>query len=528
MNINVFFSCKKELYALILQYIDNDEEKNDEYFFNEIKNYLEKNEIRENKKELNMLLDVVAKIANNHHRNRNFFYKLEQIIEYLGMKIKQTFSNDEIFEIFKKNKRILYFLFQKEILYIDRNISKRIDPNYFQLENQLLLPTNRRLKSNISEEYTSKRKLGENDTYLCQLIRTDSVREFISYLNQTNLSINRQIDDSYFETNCLLLKKRPKLIEYAAFFGSIQIFQYLKINEAELNDSLWIYAIHSKNPDIIHILEEILNMPNDLFLDVYKETVKCHHNDIADYLYNKYFTGRENVVFGFPFLYHNYELIPVDINNHNCFDFFKYLIKGQFFDLVDEILKSDLANHLFEGDHENPLFLLAEVNKADFIYTLLLKQKEIVSRTFSDCHNLTSIKIPSNITTIGSHAFFNCSSLVKVEICGSIQKIERFTFFGCSSLKEVSIPPSVTYIGESAFRQCSSLFQIEIPPSVTKIEKSAFYGCKKLIKVSIPSSVKSIGDFAFDECNCLRFIFIPSATTYDYLGLDSYTTITKT
>ena len=54
----------------------------------------------------------------------------------------------------------------------------------------------------------------------------------------------------------LYFKKKPTLIEYAAFNGSIQIFQYLKMNKVELNEELWSYAIHSGNAQIIHLLEE--------------------------------------------------------------------------------------------------------------------------------------------------------------------------------------------------------------------------------------------------------------------------------
>ena len=46
------------------------------------------------------------------------------------------------------------------------------------------------------------------------------------------------------------------LIEYADFFGSIQIFNYLRKNGAELESSLWIYAVHGQNPEIINFLEE--------------------------------------------------------------------------------------------------------------------------------------------------------------------------------------------------------------------------------------------------------------------------------
>ena len=46
------------------------------------------------------------------------------------------------------------------------------------------------------------------------------------------------------------------MIEYAAFFGSIQIIRYLQYNNVSLANTLWLYAVHSYNAELIHFLEE--------------------------------------------------------------------------------------------------------------------------------------------------------------------------------------------------------------------------------------------------------------------------------
>lgn len=102
--------------------------------------------------------------------------------------------------------------------------------------------------------FEKKCRIGENDSYICTLIRKDSVEEFISYINRINLSHSSKIKPSIYETNSYLIDKEPTLIEYAAFFGSIQIVQYLKYNEVQLNFSLWFYSIHSNNAELIHFL----------------------------------------------------------------------------------------------------------------------------------------------------------------------------------------------------------------------------------------------------------------------------------
>ena len=102
---------------------------------------------------------------------------------------------------------------------------------------------------NFFVNYEEKREECENDSYICLLIRKDSVEEFIKYLNRYNISPLSHILPSIFETNPFLIdNKGTTLIEYSAFFGSIQIFQYLLMNNAELTPSLWLYAIRASLP----------------------------------------------------------------------------------------------------------------------------------------------------------------------------------------------------------------------------------------------------------------------------------------
>ena len=78
--------------------------------------------------------------------------------------------------------------------------------------------------------------------------------------------------------------------------------------------------------------------------------------------------------------------------------------------------------------------------------------------------------------------------------------IGKYAFLRCRSLTSVIIPSSVTSIGESAFRECSSLTSVNISSSVTEIGVSAFEYCSSLTSVDIPSSVTSIGADAFHYC----------------------------
>ena len=116
----------------------------------------------------------------------------------------------------------------------------------------------------LPENFYEKRRERENDNQICKLIRKDSIIDFITYINQNDIQSKSIINPSIYETNLFLIKnQKVQLIEYAAFCGSIQIFNYLQNNGAELTPLLWLYAIHSNNAELIQILEENKIIPKD-------------------------------------------------------------------------------------------------------------------------------------------------------------------------------------------------------------------------------------------------------------------------
>ena len=127
---------------------------------------------------------------------------------------------------------------------------------------------------------------------------------------------------------------------------------------------------------------------------------------------------------------------------------------------------------------------------------------------FSDCSGLTSLTIPSSVTSIGEYAFEGCSGLTSLTIPSSVTSIGEYAFYGCSGLTSLTIPSNVTSIGESAFHGCSGLTSLTIPSSVTSIGYCAFLGCSGLTSFTIPSSVTSIGWGAFCGCSGLTSIYV--------------------
>ena len=181
---------------------------------------------------------------------------------------------------------------------------------------------------------------------------------------------------------------------------------------------------------------------------------------------------------------------------------------------------------------------------------------------FSNCETLTSIQIPSEVTsigenafydssiatvrfeagsepmTIGENAFFKCAGLSAITLRSGLTEIGRAAFYDCASLSSITIPASVTSIGgeafsstglrtvtfeagskletigESAFYQCASLSSIRIPSGVTSIEKSAFYSSGLVTVTFEPGSkLKKIGESVFGNCTSFSSVQIPKSVT---------------
>ncbi|MBR3956402.1 MAG: InlB B-repeat-containing protein, partial [Kiritimatiellae bacterium] len=149
---------------------------------------------------------------------------------------------------------------------------------------------------------------------------------------------------------------------------------------------------------------------------------------------------------------------------------------------------------------------------------------------FSGCSGLTSVTIPSSVTSIGDFAFRGCSGLVRVTIPDSVTGIGYGAFLDCSGLTSMTIPDSVTSIGNAAFRGCSGLTSVTIPDSVTSIGSYAFASCSGLTSVTIPDSVTSIGTYAFNSCSKLAEVTIPASVwrieEYAFVGCSGLTSVT--
>ena len=195
------------------------------------------------------------------------------------------------------------------------------------------------MNKEISEEFYDKRKEGESDSYLCELIRNNQVKEFGVYVNRNNISLESYIIKSIFETNQFLIDNESiNLIEYASFYGSNDIIRYMHFNgEVELTSSMWIYAIHSCNSELIKYLEDNhVSPPENKYGKILKESIKCHHNDVSKYII-EYLMKEEDLqkdiennyydnLYRYAVESFNYCFFPTDMKYKNMFIIYVNLI----------------------------------------------------------------------------------------------------------------------------------------------------------------------------------------------------------
>lgn len=186
----------------------------------------------------------------------------------------------------------------------------------------------------------------------------------------------------------------------------------------------------------------------------------------------------------------------------------------------------------------------------------------ICSGAFQHSSDLTSVLLPSTLTSIGEWAFaytglrsvtlpeacdymgemcfYDCDQLQEIVInapkivlsiksLASCDNLREFTIrkgmtltpsvFEYSGLEHVTIEDgSISVIPENCFQCCANLEEIILPGSVKTVERLAFESCENVRRIVLAEGVTSVGNAAFTSMENLEELTLPSTLSTIYPG----------
>ena len=154
----------------------------------------------------------------------------------------------------------------------------------------------------------------------------------------------------------------------------------------------------------------------------------------------------------------------------------------------------------------------------------------IYSSAFSGCSSLTTINTSnvtsmgdnafkgtaiyeidtSNVASYGQHVFSNTTNLETFVIKEGVTTIPVNFCQNAKALKTIVIPSSVTSFSGYTFSSCTALETVVIKANITGLPASVFNGCSKLKNVTLPDTIETIGEKVFYYCSALEYIKLPA------------------
>lgn len=135
--------------------------------------------------------------------------------------------------------------------------------------------------------------------------------------------------------------------------------------------------------------------------------------------------------------------------------------------------------------------------------------------------NLASIILPDSVSLLGSDAFSSCTQLTSVVLSADLDSIGSGVFNNCDVLTDISISQKnkkYSVADGMLFNKDATTLLLcltsksgncTVPEGVTLIADKAFYSNGKLTTVSLPSTLLTIGESAFESCWGLTSITLP-------------------
>jgi len=173
----------------------------------------------------------------------------------------------------------------------------------------------------------------------------------------------------------------------------------------------------------------------------------------------------------------------------------------------------------------------------------MLPVTAIDESSFLEFNELTSVRLPDTIVSIGDTAFQDCKNLKSIYLGKSLEHIGMSAFYGCSQLREITFPDTLRTLGCRALEYVPAYEDkkgavylgnvlcgykgylpphtwLEVRDGTTVIAERAFTEVRNLEAVIFPDTIKSIGYCSFVECSDLKYIKL--SKSIEYIGDDAF------
>jgi hypothetical protein len=161
-----------------------------------------------------------------------------------------------------------------------------------------------------------------------------------------------------------------------------------------------------------------------------------------------------------------------------------------------------------------------------YIKTIIVEEGvvELETAAFRDLTNVTSVSLPTSLTTIGHEAFRNCTSLDSVYVPKNVCNLKDRWVTECSDLSVIEIDKAnqcyfVDKYGAVYTKDTTTLVvlpqdmiidELIIIDGVTSFATDALYGHKHLTQLRLPASMTVVEYGALDNMRSLKTIYFES------------------
>ncbi|OHS99867.1 hypothetical protein TRFO_08164 [Tritrichomonas foetus] len=197
-----------------------------------------------------------------------------QVLLSISDYIARFYTSDDLLLFFSKIFCVIAFLFENGLISI-QSIQKKsryniqlfkmfyseIQNNDAKFFNEILFeyPHLKEYLNSIDETlHKMYRIAGMNEDEVASVIRKDDLETFMTMINEQKINFYYEIPHSQYDHVKFINSshKRPSVLEYSAFFGSVNIFKYIYSHNISLSDTLPRFAVAGANSEIIHLCIE--------------------------------------------------------------------------------------------------------------------------------------------------------------------------------------------------------------------------------------------------------------------------------